>query len=126
MVVLFQATPRLHDSRRIISELADRNLDGKFPEEEMQIMAYLAKECLLLDPEARPTMGEVVQILSTIAPKRSRRANISINFSQVIRYFFNFHKLHGLDGDTCINKTGSTFACSSNFQQIVWSFFPSL
>ncbi|EXB38677.1 Receptor-like serine/threonine-protein kinase NCRK [Morus notabilis] len=76
------ATPRLQDSRRIIMELPDLNLDGKFPEEEMQIMAYLAKECLLLDPEARPTMGEVVQILSTIAPERSRRTNISVNFSQ--------------------------------------------
>ena len=86
MIVFFQATPRLHDSRRIISELADRNLDGKYPEEEMQIMAYLAKECLLLDPEARPTMGEVVQILSTVAPKRSRRTNISINFSQVVNF----------------------------------------
>lgn len=76
------ATPRLQDSRQIIMELPDPNLDGKFPEEEMQIMAYLAKECLLLDPEARPTMGEVVQILSSIAPERSIRTNISVNFSQ--------------------------------------------
>lgn len=81
---IFQATPRLQDSRQIITELADPHLDGKFPEEEMKIMAYLAKECLLLDPETRPTMGEVVQILSTIAPERSRRTNISVNFSQVI------------------------------------------
>ncbi|KAL5565721.1 hypothetical protein UlMin_028885 [Ulmus minor] len=76
------ATPRLQDGRRIITELADPRLDGKFPEEEMQIMAYLAKECLLLDPDARPTMGEVVQILSTIAPEKSRRTNISVNLFQ--------------------------------------------
>ncbi|KAM6598048.1 hypothetical protein CsatA_008572 [Cannabis sativa] len=76
------ATPRLRDSRRIITELADPHLNGNFPEEEMQIMAYLAKECLLLDPETRPTMGEVVQILSTIKPERSRRTCISVNFSQ--------------------------------------------
>lgn len=76
------ATPRLQDSRRIITELPDPKLDGKIPEEELQLMAYLAKECLLLDPEARPTMGEVVQILSTIAPERSRRTNIYVNFSQ--------------------------------------------
>lgn len=90
MFSIFQATPRLQDSRRIITELPDPNLDGKFPEEELQVMAYLAKECLLLDPEARPTMGEVVQILSTIAPERSRRTNIYVNFSQVPI----FHQLH--------------------------------
>ncbi|KAI4334379.1 hypothetical protein L6164_019079 [Bauhinia variegata] len=67
------ATPRLQDSRRIITELADPQLKGNFPEEEMQIMAYLAKECLLLDPDNRPTMSEVVQILSTISPDKSRR-----------------------------------------------------
>nr|XP_048324812.1 receptor-like serine/threonine-protein kinase NCRK [Ziziphus jujuba var. spinosa] len=76
------ATPRLQDSRRVITELPDPRLNGKFPEDEMQIMAYLAKECLLLDPEARPTMSEVVQILSTIAPERSRRTNIPVNFYQ--------------------------------------------
>ncbi|GLU11838.1 hypothetical protein SLE2022_285580 [Rubroshorea leprosula] len=67
------ATPRLLDSKRVISELPDPRLKGNFPEEEMQIMAYLAKECLLLDPDARPTMSEVVQILSTIAPDKSKR-----------------------------------------------------
>ncbi|XP_019056624.1 PREDICTED: receptor-like serine/threonine-protein kinase NCRK isoform X2 [Tarenaya hassleriana] len=48
------ATPRLQDSKRVITELPDPRLDSKFPEEEMQIMAYLAKECLLLDPDSRP------------------------------------------------------------------------
>ncbi|KAF3454979.1 hypothetical protein FNV43_RR05427 [Rhamnella rubrinervis] len=76
------ATPRLQDSRRVISELPDPRLNGNFPENEMQIMAYLAKECLLLDPEARPTMSEVVQILSTIAPERSGRTNIPVHLFQ--------------------------------------------
>ncbi|KAL9322758.1 hypothetical protein ACSQ67_010811 [Phaseolus vulgaris] len=67
------ATPRLKDSRRVITELADPQLKGNFPEEELHIMAYLAKECLLLDPDTRPTMTEVVQILSSISPDRSRR-----------------------------------------------------
>lgn len=49
-------------------------------------MAYLAKECLLLDPESRPTMSEVVQILSTIAPEKSRRRNYSINLLQVLKH----------------------------------------
>ncbi|XP_058004219.1 receptor-like serine/threonine-protein kinase NCRK isoform X2 [Hevea brasiliensis] len=53
------ATPRLQESRLVISDLPDPRLKGNFPEEEMQIMAYLAKECLLLDPDARPTMSEM-------------------------------------------------------------------
>ncbi|KAK7324929.1 hypothetical protein VNO77_28881 [Canavalia gladiata] len=67
------ATPRLQERRRVITELADSQLKGNFPEEEVQIMAYLAKECLLLDPDTRPTMSEVVQILSSISPGKSRR-----------------------------------------------------
>ncbi|KAF8039846.1 hypothetical protein BT93_B2152 [Corymbia citriodora subsp. variegata] len=76
------ATPRLQDSSRVISELPDPRLKGNFPEEEMYIMAYLAKECLLLDPDSRPTMSEVVQILSTIAPDKSRMRNIQASLSQ--------------------------------------------
>ncbi|KAH0854551.1 hypothetical protein HID58_063727 [Brassica napus] len=78
-VFSFGAMPRLQDSKRVIEELPDPRLNGKFAEEEMQIMAYLAKECLLLEPEARPTMREVVQILSTIMPDTSRRRNFPIN-----------------------------------------------
>ncbi|XP_052194481.1 receptor-like serine/threonine-protein kinase NCRK isoform X2 [Diospyros lotus] len=76
------ATPRLLDSKRVIMDLPDPQLKGNFPEEEMHIMAYLAKECLLLDPDSRPTMSEVVQILSTIAPEKSRRQNFPLNIFQ--------------------------------------------
>jgi serine/threonine protein kinase len=63
------ATSRLRDSRLVVAELPDPALkEAGFPPEEMQIMAHLARECLQWDPEARPTMTEVVQILSTIAP----------------------------------------------------------
>ncbi|XP_019413753.1 PREDICTED: receptor-like serine/threonine-protein kinase NCRK isoform X6 [Lupinus angustifolius] len=73
-----KAVPRLQDRRRVITELIDPKLNGNFPEEEVQIMAYLARECLLLDPDTRPTMSEVVQILSSISPGKSRRRrNIS-------------------------------------------------
>lgn len=61
----------------MVLELPDPNLKGEFEEEEMQVMAYLAKECLLLDPDSRPTMSEVVQILSTIAPETSKRKHFS-------------------------------------------------
>lgn len=73
------ATPLLQDSRRVSKELPDPSLEGNFEEEELQVMAYLAKECLLLDPDARPTMSEVVQILLTIAPEKSKRRNFSFD-----------------------------------------------
>lgn len=76
------ASSRLQDSKRVISELPDPNLDGIFDKEEMHVMAYLAKECLLLDPDSRPTMREVVQILSTIAPDKSKRSNMSFQIFQ--------------------------------------------
>ncbi|KAI3942073.1 hypothetical protein MKW92_037681 [Papaver armeniacum] len=76
------AAPRLKDSKRVISELADPLLKGNYPEEEMQVMAYLAKECLLLDPDFRPSMSEVVQILSTISPDKSRRRSFPVNLFQ--------------------------------------------
>lgn len=76
------ATPTLLDSRRVILELPDPKLQGNYPVEEMQIMAYLAKECLLLDPDSRPSMSEVVQILSTIASRKCRGRNFSFNHIQ--------------------------------------------
>ncbi|XP_058101695.1 receptor-like serine/threonine-protein kinase NCRK isoform X2 [Magnolia sinica] len=76
------ATPRLRDSKRLVSELADPLLKGNFPEEEVHIMAHLARECLQLDPESRPTMSEIVQILSTITPDKSKRRNFPINYFQ--------------------------------------------
>ncbi|WVZ78224.1 LOW QUALITY PROTEIN: hypothetical protein U9M48_025972 [Paspalum notatum var. saurae] len=76
------ATPRLRDSTLVVTELPDPTLQGEFPAEEMQIMAHLARECLQWDPEARPTMTEVVHILSTIAPPihggANKRRNIPI------------------------------------------------
>ncbi|CAL9124120.1 unnamed protein product [Musa textilis] len=70
------ATTRLQNSKLVVSELPDLLLKGKFPEEEMQIMGHLARECLQWDPDLRPTMSEIVQILLTIAPDRSRRRYI--------------------------------------------------
>lgn len=66
-----------------MSELADPLLKGNFQEEEMQIMGHLAQECLQLDPDSRPSMSEITQILSTITPDKSRRINFPINLFQV-------------------------------------------
>lgn len=73
------ATSRLRDSTLVVTELPDPTLQGKFPAEEMQIMAHLARECLQWDPESRPTMTEVVHILSTISPIHgAKRRNLPI------------------------------------------------
>ncbi|KAJ6793027.1 receptor-like serine/threonine-protein kinase NCRK [Iris pallida] len=69
------ATARLRDSKMVVAELPDPLLKGNFPEEEMQTMAHLARECLQWDPDSRPSMSEVVQTLSTIAPGKSKRKN---------------------------------------------------
>ncbi|XP_031123265.1 receptor-like serine/threonine-protein kinase NCRK isoform X2 [Ipomoea triloba] len=68
--------PHLQDSQQVSSGFADPNLQGEFEEDEMQVMAFLARECLLLDPHSRPSMSEIVQLLSTIAPhQKSKRKN---------------------------------------------------
>ncbi|KAJ3693914.1 hypothetical protein LUZ60_009394 [Juncus effusus] len=74
------ATARLNDSKRVVMELPDPLLKGNFPKEEMQIMAHLARECLQWDPESRPSMSEVVQILSTIDPDKSKKRNLPTTF----------------------------------------------
>ncbi|PKU78449.1 Receptor-like serine/threonine-protein kinase NCRK [Dendrobium catenatum] len=77
------ATARLNDSKLVVTELPDPLLKGNFPEEEMQIMAHLARECLQWDPDSRPTMTEIVQILTTIAPEKYQRRNFHENFHMV-------------------------------------------
>ncbi|XP_020571622.1 receptor-like serine/threonine-protein kinase NCRK [Phalaenopsis equestris] len=74
------ATARLHDSKLVVTELPDPLLKGNFPEEEMQIMAHLARECLQWDPDSRPTMTEIVQILNTIASEKYRTGSFHENF----------------------------------------------
>lgn len=69
------ATTRMRDSRLAITELPDPVLKGNFPEEEMQIMVHLARECLHWDPDARLSMSEVVQVLSMIASDKTKRRN---------------------------------------------------
>lgn len=113
-----QATSRLHDSKRVIEELPDPRLEGNFEEEEMQVMAYLAKECLLLDPDSRPTMSEVVQVLSTIAPDRSKRNNMPIRAFQVRIHDIRTHTYHITRTDTL--KCNLFFFMSFLLNLLVW------
>ncbi|KAJ0963758.1 hypothetical protein J5N97_028880 [Dioscorea zingiberensis] len=70
------AKTRIRDSKLVVTELPDPLLRGNFPEEEMQIMAHLARECLQWDPDSRPTMSEVVQMLSIISPDKAKRRTL--------------------------------------------------
>ncbi|MQL99909.1 hypothetical protein Taro_032636 [Colocasia esculenta] len=74
------AAAKLCSSKLVVSELPDPLLKGNFPEEEMQMMAHLARECLHWDPDSRPSMSEVVQILSAVASDKVQRRNLSANF----------------------------------------------
>ncbi|KAK6912224.1 Protein kinase domain [Dillenia turbinata] len=49
--------------QRKFSELADPKLDGKFVEEELKRVIFVALICAHGDPEKRPTMLEVVELL---------------------------------------------------------------
>ena len=89
-----QAKARLRDSRLVVSELPDPVLRGKFPEEELQIMAHLARECLQWDPDARPTMSEIVQILSIISPDKTKRRTLPASLFMVAElYAFSLHSV---------------------------------
>lgn len=59
------ARPLLTDNSRIL-ELADPLLEGKFPPEDFEQVAALAKTCIEPEWRARPTMGEVVATLNRI------------------------------------------------------------
>ncbi|ERN08386.1 hypothetical protein AMTRI_Chr07g23750 [Amborella trichopoda] len=76
------ATPLLQQSKRVLSELVDRSLEGKFEEEELLIMASLARECLNWEPGSRPSMAEVVHILSTISPDYNLKRSFPSSYYQ--------------------------------------------
>ncbi|KAJ6824515.1 receptor-like serine/threonine-protein kinase NCRK [Iris pallida] len=56
------AMTRLHDSKLVVIELPDQLLIGNIPEEEMQMMAHLARECLQWDPDSWLTMSPRMSI----------------------------------------------------------------
>ncbi|KAJ6851922.1 receptor-like serine/threonine-protein kinase NCRK [Iris pallida] len=55
--LIIWATTRLCDSKLVVTELPDQLLKENFPEEKMQMMAHLARECLQWDPDSRLTMS---------------------------------------------------------------------
>lgn len=67
------ALPLLRNNIRLVNELVDPALKQGLPVDDAQRMAYLAWLCLQMDPESRPTMTFVVQVLATLIPENSIR-----------------------------------------------------
>ncbi|GKC14644.1 receptor-like serine/threonine-protein kinase NCRK [Tanacetum coccineum] len=85
-------------------------LKGNFEEEELQVMAYLAKECILLDPDACPIMSEVVQILLKDDDKDPIRESKSPeNLKQVIFQTSNPKSSYAGDDEVIVDLTEPRF-----------------
>ncbi|KAL6975324.1 Calcium/calmodulin-regulated receptor-like kinase 1 [Sarracenia purpurea var. burkii] len=54
-------------------EIADSHLDGRFDEQELNDMAALAYKCVNRAPRKRPSMRDIVQVLSRILKSRHDR-----------------------------------------------------
>lgn len=54
-------------------EIADSRLDGNFDVEELNEVASLAYKCINRNPKKRPSMRDIVQVLSRILKSRRSR-----------------------------------------------------
>ncbi|XP_057859287.2 receptor-like serine/threonine-protein kinase NCRK isoform X2 [Cryptomeria japonica] len=68
------ASPLLEDENKVLSEIVDPTLKNVFPVEGMLKMAQLARACLQMDSEARPTMTAAVHVLATLIPENARKS----------------------------------------------------
>lgn len=67
------ALPLLRNGLRLLNEFVDPALRQGLPVDDAAKMAYLAWLCLQMDPESRPNMTFVVQVLATLVPENSVR-----------------------------------------------------
>lgn len=78
------ANPLLEEETNVLNQIVDPLLRNSFPIDGMLKMAQLARACLQMDPEARPTMTAVVQVLATLIPESARRsASLPTNSNQI-------------------------------------------
>lgn len=83
--IMVQASPLLEDENKVLSEIVDPTLKNVFPVEGMLKMAQLARACLQMDSEARPTMTAAVHVLATLIPENARKSvSLPKNGAQVI------------------------------------------
>ncbi|KAL6999408.1 non-specific serine,threonine protein kinase [Sarracenia purpurea var. burkii] len=62
-------------------EIADSRLDGKFDVQELNDVAALAYKCVNRAPRKRPSMRDIVQVLSRILKLRHNRKHHSYSLS---------------------------------------------
>eukprot|EP00249_Psilotum_nudum_P032063 c47206_g1_i1 orf=545-2827(+) len=74
--LVFWAFPLLQD-KKAVRELVDPAMNDDFPVDDMFKMTQLACACLQTDPEARPTMTLVMQILATMVPQNTKTNDLA-------------------------------------------------
>lgn len=73
--LVIRALPLLRNKVRLLNELVDPALQQGLPMEDIKKMAHLAWLCLQTDPESRPTMTSVVQVLASLISENVIRMN---------------------------------------------------
>lgn len=105
------ASPFLQDEKKVLNEIVDPALKNGFPIEDMLKMAQLARACLQMDPESRPVMTAVVQVLAMLIPNNARKSaslptyGVQIPFSMSWNPDFcnyNFSREEDLDLDESV------------------------
>lgn len=105
------ASPFLQDEKKVLNEIVDPVLKNGFPIEDMLKMAQLARACLQMDPESRPVMTAVVQVLAMLIPNNARKSaslptyGVQIPFSMSWNPDFcnyNFSREEDLDLDESV------------------------
>lgn len=81
--VCVQAKPLLNDKKRVM-EVVDPVLEGAHPAKGAEMVGSLISSCLQLDPDRRPNMNTVHNILSLVydIPFNSVKAKLQVHFLQ--------------------------------------------
>ncbi len=81
--ICVQAKPLLNDKKRVM-EVVDPVLEGAHPAKGAEMVGSLISSCLQLDPDRRPNMNTVHNILSLVydIPFNSVKAKLQVHFLQ--------------------------------------------
>ncbi|PIN00240.1 Serine/threonine protein kinase [Handroanthus impetiginosus] len=91
-------------------EIVDPCLDGKFDVEELNEVAAVAHKCVNCEPRRRPSMRDIVQVLSRVLKSRHSRKHqndvesLAPKANEVV--IINMNQLKGESMDTTADPTG--------------------
>eukprot|EP00253_Pinus_taeda_P001632 PITA_01632 len=85
------ASPFLQDEKKVLNEIVDPALKNGFPVEDMLKMAQLARACLQMDPESRPVMTAVVQVLAMLIPNNARKSASLPTYGVQIPFYMSWN-----------------------------------